>query len=87
MPLNIEDEQVHRQARRLATLTGQSLTGAVRDALAERLRQVERAQEQQPMARSPEALLAMAREIAAHMKDGEHFADHADLYDDDGLPA
>lgn len=87
MPLNIKDAEVHRQARRLAELTGQSLTGAVRDAVAVRLRQLEAAREATTRTRSPEALLALARDIAEHLKDGEHSRDHAELYDEDGLPA
>jgi hypothetical protein len=55
--------------------------------VAERLRQVEREQAPAPVARTPEALLAMARAIAVRIKDGETSADHADLYGDDGLPA
>lgn len=87
MPLNIKDEAVHAQARRLAALTGCSITAAVRDALAERLRQVERARAPAPVARTPETLLAMAREVAERLKDSERSSDHAALYDDEGLPA
>lgn len=86
MPLNIKDAEVHRQARRLAELTGQSLTGAVRDAVASRLRQVETDREAAARTRSPETLLTLARDIAGHLKDGEHSRDHAELYDKDGLP-
>ena len=86
MPLNIKDEAIHRQARQLAMLTGQSITGAVREALAERLRQVAYEREQTPIVRSPETLLALAREIAPYLKDGERSADHVDLYDENGLP-
>jgi antitoxin VapB len=39
--LNIKDQRTHEMARRLATLTGESLTEAVRVALQERLRRVE----------------------------------------------
>ena len=84
MPLNIKDEAVYRQARQLATLTGQ--TGAVREAIAERLREVAHERKQTPIVRSPEMLLALAREIAPYRKDGERSADRADLYDEDGLP-
>ncbi len=85
MPLNIKDEAIAHQARRLAALTGQSITGAVREAIADRLRQVEQGTSQPPP-RTPERLLAMAREIAAHLEEGERSSDHAALYGDDGLP-
>lgn len=86
MPLNIKDEEVHRKARRLAELTGQTITSAVREAVDERLRAVETEQRWQRKRRTPETLLAMAREVAALAKPGGHSSDHADLYDEDGLP-
>lgn len=42
MPLNIKDAATHDLARRLAAATGESLTAAVRTALAERLARIER---------------------------------------------
>ena len=43
MALNIKDQDTHALARRLAAATGESLTEAVRTAVAERLTRVERA--------------------------------------------
>lgn len=85
MPLNIKDEQVHQQARRLAELTGTSITGAVREAIAEKLERLE--QGTRPTApRSAEAILALGRECAALFPKAERSSDHAELYGDDGLP-
>ena len=42
MPLNVKDERVHEEARKLASLTGQSLTQAVRIAVRERLERVQK---------------------------------------------
>ena len=42
MALNIKDPDTHALARRLAAATGESLTEAVRQAVAERLTRVER---------------------------------------------
>jgi antitoxin VapB len=42
MALNIKDEEVHRLARRLMAATGESMTTAVRTAIAERLARLER---------------------------------------------
>lgn len=44
MPLNIKDADTHALAKRLAGLTGESLTQAVKRAVQERLAQVEKSQ-------------------------------------------
>ena len=41
MPLNIKDDETHALAKRLASLTGESLTQAVKRAIEQRLAQVE----------------------------------------------
>lgn len=87
MALNIKDEAAHRDARRLAALSGKSLTAVVRDALAARLEQVEREQAGGAGGRSAEAILDAARGVRATLRTGGHSADHAALYGDDGLPA
>lgn len=50
MELNIRDSETHRLARRLAALTGETLTGAVREAVRQRLRRVERMRENASLA-------------------------------------
>ena len=42
MPLNIKDSDTHALAKRLASLTGESLTQAVKRAIQERLARVEK---------------------------------------------
>ena len=42
MPLNIKDSETHALAKRLASLTGESLTRAVKLAIQQRLAQVEK---------------------------------------------
>ncbi|MEO1018936.1 MAG: type II toxin-antitoxin system VapB family antitoxin [Pseudomonadota bacterium] len=86
MPLNVKDEEVHRQARRLAMLTGCTITSAVREAIEMRLRQVEAEQSRNGTPRTAEALLQLGRECAALMGKSEHSSDHAALYGEDGLP-
>ena len=86
MPLNIKDETVHAQARKLAGLTGTSITAAVREALGARLRQVERGQGEGKPARSAAQLLDVARACAAAIKAKGVSSDHSDLYDEQGLP-
>ena len=42
MPLNIKDPETHALAKRLANLTGESLTQAIKRAIQQRLAQVEK---------------------------------------------
>lgn len=86
MPLNIKDEDVHRDARRLAELTGQSITGAVREAVAERLRALERERKREKRTRDAAAILAAARDCKVTLGLEGHSSDHEDLYGADGLP-
>ena len=51
MPLNIKDPDTHTLAKRLAGLTGESLTKAVKLAIQERLARVEKAQAYHPACR------------------------------------
>jgi antitoxin VapB len=81
--LNIKNEEAHRLARDLASLTGESLTTAVRVALQERLDRV-RHQNDSALA---DRLLAIGRDCAAHLKEPYRSANHGDLlYDERGLP-
>lgn len=88
MPLNIKDEVVHAKAKRLAELTGTSITGAVGDAIERRLAEVEKTQETDRIRRL-RAMEQVARRFAAGLPPG-HGATSTDhdelLYDEDGLP-
>ena len=86
MGLNIKNPETHRLVRRLAELTGESLTGAITEAVRERLERVEREQ-------SREWRLKRMRDIAEETGrllkdapwDSTTFAD--ELYDKEtGLP-
>ena len=88
MPLNIKDETVHAKAKRLAELTGTSITGAVRDAIERRLRELEIVCEADRTRR-----LETMREVARRFSEtlppdhGATSTDHAELfYDEHGLP-
>ena len=87
MQLNIKSEEAYRLATRLAELTGQSLTGAVTDALRQRVHAEEKAREKEAMVRD---ILAIAGEIRAELEKagGEPASSNHDwLYDDaTGLP-
>ena len=82
MPISIRDPETDRLAREVAALTGESLTGAINEALKERLAR-ERARRNSRVAR----LLAIGERCATQMEAGASSADHGELfYDGAGLP-
>jgi antitoxin VapB len=86
MPLNIKDEAIHFKAKQLAAITGESLTSVVRQALDERMATVLRQKQSSAKAGSAAKLMELARLCAAQMPAGLHSCDHADLYDQNGMP-
>lgn len=77
MSLSIKNEKTHRMAKELASLTGESIAVAVREAVRERLKRV----------RSTKRLLRIGRECAAHLKEPFKSGDHGKLlYNRKGLP-
>jgi antitoxin VapB len=83
MALNIKNEETHRLVRKLARLTGESMTAAVDMAVRERLDRM-RDTKQGGLA---ERLLRIGKECAAHMKEPYLSIDHGEmLYDEKGLP-
>lgn len=88
MGLVIEDEALQAKAKRLAELTGTSITGAVNDAIERRLAELRDAREAEVRRRS-ERMLEIGRQFAALLPPG-HGATSTDhdelLYDEDGLP-
>ena len=84
MALSIKDDQTDELARRLAGLTGETITTAVRRALRERL---EREGRRHGKAGQAGRLLDIGRRCTAHMPEPAHSLDHGDiLYDEQGLP-
>jgi antitoxin VapB len=80
MGLNIKSEETHRLAKELTSLTGESLTAAVTQAIREK---VNRLKHNQPVTMAAR-LMEIGRDCAPRLRDAE---DHADLlYDQDGLP-
>lgn len=79
MSLNIKNEEAHRLVQELATLTDDSMTGAVTQAVREKLDRVK----SESMV---ERIRKIRKEFAARLK-GRPLPDHAELlYDEDGLP-
>jgi len=83
MGMNIKNDEAHRLAQELATLTGESLTGAVTEALRERLERLRRERN----GGLAERLLAIGKDCAAHLKEPYRSIDHGEyLYDERGMP-
>ena len=80
--LNIKSEDAYRLASRLAELTGKSLTTVVTKALQAELDREQRARD---IDDKVERMLALGREIRAHMTI-PITSDHSCLYDENGFP-
>jgi antitoxin VapB len=89
MSLNIKDPEVHEMAREIAAIHGISMTGAVREALREKLDK-DRAEKNSPTLeekRKYDLLMDFANECALLVPEPIHSWDiDAYLYDEDGLP-
>lgn len=83
MPLNIKDAETHEMARKLARLTGESMTKAVKGAVAEKLARVEKARRRPTLA---DALDHIALHCASLPKADARRADEIIGYDGNGLP-
>ena len=83
MGLNIKNDETYRLVEELAKLTGETLTGAVTQAVRERLDRLRR----ERGGGLADCLLQIGKDCAAHLKQPFRSADYGDLlYDDDGLP-
>ena len=83
MSLNIEDTETHALAKRLASLTGESLTQAVKQAIQERLAQVEKSRQATRLA---DELDHIALQCAALPRRDRRRAEQIIGYDERGLP-
>jgi len=84
MSLNIKNEETYRLVRELADLTGESMTGAVTEAVRERLERLRQAEGREGMA---ERIHAIAADMRARLPDDFFDIEHGDLlYDENGLP-
>ena len=83
MPLNIKDADTHALAKRLANLTGESLTEAAKHAIQARLAQVEKTQGAAPLV---EELDHIALKCAKLPRRDQRSADQITGYDKSGLP-
>ena len=81
--LNIKDPTADRLVRELAAETGESITTAVTTAVRERL---ERIRGMAPVEVRKQAILRIAKEVAAMPVLDDRTADEILGYDEDGLP-
>lgn len=82
MSLNIKDTETHALAKRLASLTGESLTQAVKQAIQERLAQVEKSRQATRLA---DELDRVALQCAALPRRDRRSAEQIIGYDERGL--
>jgi antitoxin VapB len=83
MGLNIKNDETYRLVEELAKLTGETLTGAVTQAVRERLDRLHRERN----GHLADRLLRIGKDCAARLKEPFRSADHGDLlYDERGLP-
>jgi antitoxin VapB len=82
--LNIKDETVIAEAKELAALLGTSATGAVRQAVHERLAREKAARDERKQ-QMFERIMAIAERASKLVPPGVT-SDHSDLYDENGLP-
>jgi antitoxin VapB len=82
MALNIKDPEADQLARRLAALTGESNTVAVKTAVRERIER----QERERGKASVEELMAIAKRIASRIDPDGRTPDEIIGYDERGLP-
>lgn len=86
MALSIKSPEAERLARRLASATGESVTGAITTAVRERLERIEASAGDTARARA-DRLTAIAADAAPRWAESLREADHGDLlYDEKGLP-
>jgi antitoxin VapB len=81
--INIKDARTDELARRLAAVTGEKITDAIRVAVEERLEREER----QRGKASLQEIMAIAREIASQRVVDPRSADEIIGYDEHGLPS
>lgn len=84
MGLNIKNAETARLIRELADLTGESMTGAITEAVLERLERLRHADDEPTMA---QRILAIATDMRTRLPDDFFDVEHGDLlYGEDGLP-
>jgi len=82
MGLNIKNEETYRRARELARLAGETMTGAVDRAIAERLHRIRKRRNSTALVKR---MLKIGRECAA-LPVLDHRKPEDMLYDKNGLP-
>ena len=83
MAFHISNDRVDQNVRRLAALTGQSITDAINSAVVEKLRKLE---PRRPDPNYVDDLMRMADEIGKHLRPGIKSTDDLIGYDERGLP-
>jgi antitoxin VapB len=83
MGLNLKNEETHRLARELASVTGESMTLAITEALRERLDRLRGHGTSSLSTR----LLEIGKDCSLHLREPFRSVEHGDLlYGENGLP-
>ena len=83
MGMNIKNQEAERLTKELTSLTGESLTAAITEAVRERLARLQGTQGMSLANR----LVAIGNDCASRLKEPFRSVDHGNLlYDDRGLP-
>ncbi len=86
MSLNIKNDEIYRDVKKLAELTGMSMTAAVGEAVAKRLAEIETQSERQSRKAKFDELMKIAEECGRELKESGISSDHSFLYDERGMP-
>jgi antitoxin VapB len=83
MGMNIKNDEAQKLARKLAKLTGETMTAAVTEAVRERLDRLQ-SEQREGLA---DRLVRIGKDCAAHLRKPFRTVDHGEfLYDEKGLP-
>ena len=83
MAMNIKNEETQKLAHELSRITGETLTGAVTEAVRERLERIRSGQG----AGLADRLMRIGKDCAAQLQEPYRSLDHGKLlYDEKGLP-
>ncbi len=83
MAFHVSSERVDRNVRRLAELTGQSITDAIDSAVTEKIRRLE---PRKPDPNYVRDLMEMSAQIAKKLRPDSRTPDELVGYDENGLP-
>jgi antitoxin VapB len=86
MAISIKDHEADRLARKVAAMTGKTITEAVTDSLREVATRLEKEKDREAILAEIKAIGTSVRESLIAEGKLFHSSDHADIYDEYGAP-